>query len=383
MLLAALYRPQDYVHLAVLYAPLLALLVIHAQALARSHPRAARLCGAALAVPLALFAGVSGWLGVQLRVQHSEPVGLARAGVFVKPDEAALLRDAVAWIEAETRPGETVAVVPYYPILHFLARRPGPHGAAYIVWPFPEYPDRDRRVIEAMERQHTSRAIYNFTEFPAFPPAWEYAPELIDYLVEHFEIDRVFSHHPFGQKLAALRRQEPVEEGRPLRSDGEGVRVAVIDADGTRRAVSAQEGFAAATSWPFRSVIALRPTAGGGRTQLSIPVDVPAQAVLRTAIGVHPSAWYSYPKSSVTFGIAVESEGGRDELFTRELDPHIEMSERGWFPVEVSLAAHAGRRVRLLLETSTERVQGERLEMGGFGDPRLVRKPAQPARSEP
>jgi hypothetical protein len=292
--------------------------------------------------------------------------------VYVKPDEAALLRDAVAYVEQTTRPGETVAVVPYYPILHFLAQRPGPHGASYIVWPFPEFADRDRRVIDAMERHGTATVIYNFTEFPAFPPAWEYAPELIGYLVEHFEIDRIFSHHPFGQKLAALRREERREAGVPLRSDGEGARVAIVAEDGTRRAVSAGEGFAATTVWPFRPVIALRPTAGGGRTELLIPLDVPAGAALRTAIGVHPSAWYSYPKSSVRFAIGVEHDGGRDELFSRELDPHIEMSERGWFPIELSLAAYAGRRVRLVLETSTERVQGERLEMGGFGDPRIV-----------
>ena len=37
------------------------------------------------------------------------------------------------------------------PNIVFLADRDGPHAASYIVWPFPAYPDRDQRIIDAME----------------------------------------------------------------------------------------------------------------------------------------------------------------------------------------------------------------------------------------
>ena len=93
---------------------------------------------------------------------------------------------------------------------------------------------------------------------------------------------------------------------------------------------------------------------------------------MRTAVGVHPSAWYSFPPSSVRFDISVEHQRGRELLFTRELDPHLVMADRGWFPVEVSLDDYAGQRVWLVFGTAAQRPEGERLEMGGWGDPRLV-----------
>jgi hypothetical protein len=95
-LLSALYRPQDYLHLAILYWPFLCLLVVYANAFWKSSSRVARRRAALLAGPAltAVFA-YSGWLGLSLRSVYPEPIPLPRAGVRVKPQEAGLLADVV------------------------------------------------------------------------------------------------------------------------------------------------------------------------------------------------------------------------------------------------------------------------------------------------
>jgi hypothetical protein len=383
VLLSALYRPQDYMHLAVLTWPLVCLGVVWADALARARRRLAVGLGLAAAPLLAAGIAYSGWLAWELRLRHPAPIEGARGGVFVKPAEAELLRDVVAWIRARSGPGEPVAVMPYFPILHFLAERPGPHGSSYLLWPFPEYPDRDQRVVDALETGGTRIGVWNFNEFPTFPPVSRYAPGVFEYLVDHFEIERVFSYDAFGLKLAGLRRSSAEPEGvplAPLAAEGRitvrsGVHVLAVEDEMRAR-------FVDTAAWPFRPVLALRPSSGGARTELAISLDVPDGARLRTAVGAHPNAWWTYPGSAVRFGLHVERDGRRDTLATRELDPHGSLADRGWFPLEVSLEAYAGERVRLVFSTATDTIAGESLGMGGFGDPRLVLA-RDPARAPP
>jgi len=313
---------------------------------------------------------------------HSERVPGDRAGIYAKPREARLLTELVEYIRANSSPGERVAAMPYFPIAQFLADRDGPHAASYIVWPFPEYPDRDQRIIDAMEETNTSLVIYNFTQFPNFPPVREYAPDLFDYLVDHFETDRVFNDAAFGYKLAGLRRQGPLPEGRVLfgREGDEGT-LRVETPAGALRQIPAGERsrWVEAASWPFRPVLAVRPASRGRRTVLSLPVEVPAAgATLRTAIGVHPDFWFRYPPSWARFGIEVVSDGKRRVLFTGTLDPHQVLEDRGWFEVDVPLDDYAGRKIALELATSTALPLGEAPSMGGWGTPTLVvREPGE------
>ena len=378
MLLAALYRPQDYLHLAVLTAPLVWLAVVYGDALWRWRPRVAAGLAAAALVPGVAFAAYSGWLFVQLRELHSAPIEEARGGVWVKPIEAEMIAELVAYARKEAGPDERLAVMPYFSIVQFLAERDGPHGASYIVWPFPEYPDRDRRIIDAMRETGTRRVLWNFTQFPNFPPASEYAPELFAYLVDHFEIDRIFTYEAFGYDLAGLRPQQPLD-GRPLLGGQ-------LPEDGLwveRRGVAhpvpplRRNEMASIGRWPFRPVVALRPSARGGRTVLSLRVAVPKEGGrLRSAVGVHPRAWFRYPATPVRFALEAVGPTGRVPLFTRVLNPHLMLDDRGWFDVDVSLDAFAGREVELQLSTATEGRLGESLWMGGWEIPRLV-TPAQ------
>jgi hypothetical protein len=382
VLLIAVYKPQDYLHLAVLYWAFLCLAVVYVHALLRGKRALTWLVAALALAPAAAAVGYTGKLVWKLRETHSERVPGVRAGIYAKPRETRLLGELVDYIRANSSPEERVAAMPYFPIAQFLADRDGPHAASYIVWPFPEYPDRDRRVIDAMEETNTPLVIYNFTQFPNFPPVREYAPDLFDYLVDHFETDRVFNDAAFGYKLAGLRRQRPLPEGRILfGSEGDQGTLRIEAAAGAPREIPAGERprWVEATDWPFRPVLAVRPASRGRRTVLSLPVDVPAAgATLRTAIGVHPDFWFRYPPSWARFGIEVVSDGSRRVLFTRALDPHQVLEDRGWFDVEVPLDDYAGRRITLELATSTALPLGETPWMGGWGTPTLVvREPGE------
>jgi hypothetical protein len=371
-----IYRPQDWVHLAVLYAPLPCLALVYAHALRAMRPRLALILALLLLLPSLAFVAWSGTVLWRLRTLHSEPIPSQRAGIRVKPAEATMLGEIVDYVETNSTPDQTVAIMPYFPILHFLAERRAPQSASYIVWPFAEWPDRDQRIIRAMEETAAPIVVYNFTQFLALPPAEEFAPDLFAYLVENFEMERVFHSERFGYKIAGLRRQEGPREGRALLEPGApNARLLEESPDGAVRPLVGVERDEAmeTTVWPFRPVLALRPIADG-RSVLVVPVRVPARgARLETAVGVHPSRWVHWPPYSVSFGIEVRGEdGGVRVLLDRELSPHMNVEDRGWHDVDLSLDPWSGQEVELRFSVGTDAAAGEDLRVTAFGEPRIV-----------
>lgn len=90
--------------------------------------------------------------------------------------------------------------------------------------------------------------MYNFTQFMVFDRVSEYAPELYEYLVNDWEIERIFATEGWGYTLAALRRR--VE------------------------------------SWPFRPTLAMRPSSDG-RTVLPLAEWAGRQIVLEFSTGTN------------------------------------------------------------------------------------------------
>jgi hypothetical protein len=371
--LGHLAKPQDYLHWAVLTWPAIAVLFVEVWWLWRAR-RALALALAPFALPaVAAALAYTTYLGVQLRVQNPTPLSLPRAaGLYVAPADAQLLEALVATIERETKPGETIAVFPYFPLLHFLADRPGPHRSGYIVWPVPEIADRDGALIDAMEAQHVRLVIYHFTQFLTLPPVEIYAPKLFQYLVDHFEIFETFHAGAFGYRIAALRREDGPPPGRPLLGDAIGGRLRVErfgkaeDVSGARR-----DAMVRREPWPFRPVLALQPTAGG-ESVLSLPLHANRGERLHTAIGAHPSKWFAVPPSQVRFAVRVVDGGQRTLLFERTLEPQKKLEDRGWFELDLPLDAFAGRDVTLELATATDSDAGETPLIAGFAEPRLV-----------
>ena len=367
LLVISVNKPRDYVHMAILYWPFLVLLVAYGEALGRR----ARVLGALVAIAALVvavpFVRYTARLARGLAVQHQTPLAAARGGIRVKPAEARVLDDAVAWMQATADPSESVAVLPYFPVLSFLADRRGPHRSSYVVWPVPDHPDRDRQIIAAMEAERTPAVLYSVTQWPQFPRFEQYAKPIVDYLVERFETERVFSPDPWGYILLGLRRRTAPPAGQLL--PVESGRVVVVGPDGARRP-AAPETFAIAR-WPFRDVMAIQPQAGGGRRELVVPLAVPPGSRLTTAAGVHPARWVGFPALTVTFRVHVDGE----TVAERTLDPQRNVADRGWIPIDVPLERFAGRTVELGFSTAAERPEAEALEMGGFALPRLVTQP--------
>ena len=371
-------RPQDFAHLAVLYWPMLLLpllwLAEGQRRLRAVHPRAAAALVAVCLAPALGVAGYSARLAWRLRVLHDTPIPSERAGIFATRNEAALLADALAYLRERSRPGEPVAVLPYVPILQFLADRPGPDRSAYMVLPFPELPDRDGRIIASFERKRPEVLLYAFNRLGGFPDLRVFAPELYAYLVEHYEVERVFSSDYQGYRLVGARRESEATEGRRLGAELASGALLVLSDEAPPRAILPEEraDWVARELWPFRPVLALRPAAEGARTRLTLPLEVPAGARLRTAVAIHPEVWFGLPPSWVHFELAIEADGERSMVFERTLDPTSQPADRAWFEVEAGLERWAGRRVRLELSTTALNATGASLAHGGFAEPVLV-----------
>lgn len=372
--IAALNRPVDWVHVAVLYWPALLLLVLWTSTgLARLAPTPRRVAGVALATVITLVSGYSLQLQLALRAQFDTPLRGERAGVFVGADEEAVIGGAVDWLRSRTRPGDRAAVLPYFPLISFLAERDSPHPEAYTLWPIEYDPERQPAVIRALERD-ADAAVYHVTQAAQLPRMREFTPQLFEYLVDHWTIEKVFSDPGWGYMLAGLRRVGP-PPGTPLLALGDPLPTVVIeDARGARRAVAPERAAERVRTelWPFRRVIALEPSCGTDRTVLTLPLDVPTGARLESAVGVDPAFWFRYPPSAITWEIRIVDGATRTMAFHQRLDPHRRASDRRWVEVDLDLAPWAGRRVNVELTTQCETATGRNPAMGGFEIPRLV-----------
>ncbi|MBW2274447.1 MAG: hypothetical protein JRG96_14340 [Deltaproteobacteria bacterium] len=390
LLVLTVNRPQDYLHFAVVYWCFLCLCVVYCASFLRGRGALFRGRGALLqgrralalglallmAVPAAATLAYSARLAGRLRSLHTDLIPGERGGIYAKPSEARLIEGVVEYARENSEPGEVVSVIPYFPIVQFLMDRPGPHRSSYIVWPFPEFADRDQRIIRAMEEQQVELVIYNFTQFNNFPRMSEFSPDLYGYVAENYRVDEVFTYDYLGYRLLGLKRVREPAPGRAILSRVEEVsdlRIEYSMAPSRPVAPGERSHYLIEDLWPFRPTVALRPTADGGRTVFSIELEVPEGARLETALAVNPRAWFDHPSYTTSFGIAlVEADGARSELFQRVLAVHTDFADRGWTPVSLSLAEHGGRTVVLEFSTSTQLPQGESLWNGGWELPRLV-----------
>ncbi|MDP6979194.1 MAG: hypothetical protein QF570_11420 [Myxococcota bacterium] len=381
LLVLTFNKPQDYVHFAVVYWPFLVLGVVYVQASVAAQSTKLRAAGwglaAAAAVPglfLSLY-GVS--LLAELRATNAELVGGERAGVYASPTEGRVLDEIVDYVHANTEPEDRVAVIPYFPIVQFLMDRLGPHRSAYIVWPFPEFDDRDARIVRAMEADATDVVIYNFTQFVNFPLMSEFAPELFAYVVDHYEMDQVFSYDHAGYMLAALRRRaEPAARERVV-GDAQREGDMWIERElgpGEPLPPGARATAVETARWPFRPTLAVLPGVGAERNVYAVEVDVPADgARLESAFGVNPRAWFMHPPSDIRYRVElVDGTGEEHLLIERTLQPHTEFQERGWSDFVVDLAPFAGQRVELRFSTSVEHEEAVSIWLGGIEVPRVV-----------
>lgn len=83
-------------------------------------------------------------------------------------------------------------------------------------------------------------------------------------------------------------------------------------------------------------------------SRYAFAADVPKGARLSFAVGIPPER---HDKPGVEFLVKVRSEGREETVWTMLLDPLSRPAHRKWVPVDVDLAAHAGRGREIVLET--------------------------------
>ena len=375
-LLASFNPPQDWVHLLVLYHPTLLLGALLLDRLAHRGGvgvRRSLLASTAVAVFASLLVTVQ--LTREIRSAFDSPVVTPAGIVNLKSGEAQVLGGVLQHIATETAPHEPLPVIPYHPMIQFLAGRTAGLSSSYF-WPIRPRDDTDARLIGELEASKPRTIIYSPSQYGDLGSFRDRFPELFAYLVEHFEIARTFTPPTaWGIIFCALARR-PATAQKPLgdltaRLDQATVTVGDATA---RRVLSGAERTAAAghTLWPFRSVLYERPTRGG-ETRVAFPLRIPARARLRFGYGFNPDLWVSLTPANVTFSVlAISPEGSERTLFRRTCDPQRSPGDRKWSEAEVDLADLGGRDVTLVLVTTTDKPAGERADLAGWAEPRLT-----------
>jgi len=193
--------------------------------------------------------------------------------------------------------------------------------------------------------------------------------------------------------VACVNRRVSVElavpdavRGRPLRLAAEayGRNATVVDLKprfvpraGERQRVrfGCSGGGAAGTP-----IVRITARAAPEATASSAPLDVPAGARLRFAIGVDEAEWPS-DLPAVRFRLVADADGRERTIFQADRDPRTRPEERAWADHEIDLGAYAGRTIRLRFEGGPVAPQRRSpLVYPVWGDPTIVAPDPAPAR---
>jgi 4-amino-4-deoxy-L-arabinose transferase-like glycosyltransferase len=362
---AAFNLPHDWVHLLVLYPPTLLLGIALASRL--RPPGRLRV---ATVVALGGAATASACLALSLRERYSAPVLTPRGALYARPAQAADLNTVLRAITAA--PGGPLAALPYFPLLNFLAARPG-LSRYYLVWPIERDVNRDAEIIDRLEATTNALVIYSPRRYPELPPFHEYAEPLFAYLVNHYTVGRSIGGDPFGFPFLVLERATPVA-GRSLMGDAlAAARVSLEQAGIPPREMKGSERAALVREvrWPFGHVLRVTPPSGSA---VAIYYGVTAATGLRliTSYGINPALLGDFVSAHARFAIDVRDELGEHQLVSTDVGLVPQAGGSSWRRSEIDLTPWAGRSIELVLRVSAPPEATANLDLFGWMDPRLV-----------
>jgi 4-amino-4-deoxy-L-arabinose transferase-like glycosyltransferase len=368
----AFSRPHDWVHLLVLYPPVLLLLSLFCGRLMAFGPVWRRIGVVVVTLVLAGATIVSATLAMALRRTMSAPVRGPRGTIYATPPQAASLQDLVDGLANAAPPGVPVSGFPYHPIVNFMTARP-PLTRYYPIWP--GEPDHGR--TETVEREFDARpdglVVYSQSQVPMFQRMPEYAPDLSGYLADHYALERSLGGQPLGFEFLLFRRKPPAV-GRPLTADELArARVDVEPAAGVARPASPDERarLVGTTIWPFLRVLRVT-TEPGATVAVRVPLVPGPTTRVHTSYGVNPDHWSHLPRAALRFAVAVAADGRETTISESTLDPVYFRRDRRWPEVDVDLAPYAGRPVELVLRVTAPADVPPLDDRAGFVVPRVV-----------
>lgn len=350
-LLLAFNRPHDWVHLMMIYPPALLLGAVLVRDALETAPRMVHWAIATIGtIALAVLAADSVRLGRTLRVAHQWPIATPRGGFYTDAAHGPILMDVLGMLE-EVPAGVAVPVYPMHAMLGFLADRPAVAGY-HVIWPFqPE--TRDAQIVAELERQRTPAVVYSISQYAHLANFRQSAPRLFEYLVDRYEMTRIFSREPVGPLVVGLTRDESAPDAvLPAL-------VARLPADGT----------VALVAWPFVRGLAVRVGSEAAPFAAVVPFDVPADATgLAFTYGVNPERWLPTRDGPFVFTVAVDGA----TVFRAVLDPARLVADRRWMPGEIDLAPYAGRTVHLAFKVHGPAVFAGDGDLAGWARFRIV-----------
>jgi hypothetical protein len=347
--LLAFNRPHDWVHLMMIYPPVVVTTAVLMADVLRRAPHAVRTTArVGCAVAVVLLATMSLGLVGRLRQTITWPLASPRAGVRVDLNNGPIIDDVLEWVAANAPAGEPVPVYPIHPMIGFLAGR---EVAAnfQVIWPV-QGDDRDRKIIADLERRRPHAIVYSFSGWAHLGSFRDNAPALWRYLVEHYEIRQTFARDLWGSLLCGLVRRETSVPGRPL-----------LDAFAASPEV-------VRTQWPFADVLAARVGTADVPRPATIRLHVPeAAGTLAFHFGINPDRWLWAAGGPFTFEVTVD---GRS-VFRETLDPAHRLDDRRWAEGRVDLRPWAGRDATVALTVTAPLAPSGEPDVAGWSEIRL------------
>ncbi len=368
--LLAFNRPQDWVHLLVLYPTTLLLVALLAARVLAAMGRFRGVLTGVAWVGLAGLLVIAGLLAVGMRRSNATPVHGPRGTIYASAAQAQGLQALVDAV-ADVPPQAPMLALPYHPGINYLTGRPN-LSRYYVTWPAEPDLGRTADFIRDLERHPDGLVVYTPSQVAHFPRMSQYDLPLFGYLADHFQIARVVGGEPWGLEFFLLERRPP-EAGTSLRGaalTAAQVTVATAGAsprivDGTERAAVVHE-----TMWPFCRVIAVDPPRDA-TVALRYRVTPAAATRIAGSFGLNPDHWMHLPFAA-TFTIRVEPvDSEAVEVQTATVDAFRQHDDRRWFPFDVDLAAWIGRPVDVVLAVHGPPNATLPPDFAGWCDPRL------------
>jgi 4-amino-4-deoxy-L-arabinose transferase-like glycosyltransferase len=351
--LAAFNKPRDWVHLMMIYPPiLLALAMLAGNFLERASLPVARVATFLLAVAVVVVSAASFAMMIDLRRSFDYPLGGPRGFVFADRLNGPLVAEVLDWQREAVAPGVPLPVYPTQPAIAFLSERETA-GGFHVIWPM-QGGDRDATIIADIERRGVDHLVFSISQWGHLGSFEATAPDLYRYLVENFEIRRTFSREIYGPILVALERSS---ETPPT---GSGDSPLVSDLFTTR-------------NWPFAEiqsqVVGSEENSELVRFSLSTSFR---QATLEGSVGINPDRWFGPPAGPFDFIIEIEEGLQRRVLLRKRIDPRRDVEDRHWHPFAVDLTPYAGHATDLLFRIDAPPLQENPQNLAGWKDLRFI-----------
>jgi len=378
-LMASFNRPRDWIHLMILYPPIIILLAAFVDVLAGRDPGLRRrLVHGTAALVTALVLATSFGVALAARGFYASDLATPRAGVRVNEDVAAALGPLIetftpAADEVEPAP---LAALPYHPTLNFLTGRPLA-TRFFTVLPLEEFPDRQEQILADLARDPRTEMVYSLQHAASIPRPQKFAPKVFEALVERYRLGEgpgeIFNGtRPEGLLFARLIPRTPRPERIVYDFAAHLEEATVHEVGGWHDGPpvpAATDGRVSLEVWPFeRPVVSVTPASPPGRTLLTYTVDVPAASRLRFGAAINPDEWTHFLPIGAQFVVRLDDT----VAFDRDIDPRDprgNFEDRRW--VWMDLPIPAGHR-RVVFEVAADNGFGAQPNLAGWARPRIV-----------